>query len=343
MKRLLALAIVALVLAGCQRNTPNPSASALPSPSGSPGAATPGIQSLDALRLEDKTVTLPGKIEDTGAEPMLSVYVVSDERVEQLGIEAYLEAVLAGEMQNDWPMEALKAQAILARTFVLKFISEKESMYPGAMISTDIKEAQAYDPTGVNERIQDAIAQTRGIVMVHEGEFPFAWFHAHAGGLTELAKPGLEYEADEPGYTQITESPESDKAPEDAKSWTASFSKAEVLAAIKAAGASVSSLSNLSVAEHGDSGRAITLSVNNGEATVSAPSLRLALDSTKLRSTLLSSIKVEGDTVTFAGKGYGHGVGMSQWGAYGMAEDGKTAAEIVAHYFKDIHLEKLWN
>ena len=113
-----------------------------------------------------------------------------------------LPAVLAGEMAGDWPLEALKAQAILARTFVLQFVSQKESMYDGADISTDIKEAQAYDAAGVNARIREAVKETRGEVRNAGGELPYAWVHAHSGGLTARAKEGLDYEKAEPSYTQ---------------------------------------------------------------------------------------------------------------------------------------------
>ena len=75
---------------------------------------------------------------------------------------------------------------------------------------------------------------------------------------------------------------------------------------------------------------------------VPAADLRIALGSTKMRSTLLSSLKAEKGRVSMAGKGYGHGVGMSQWGAYGMAESGKSAVDIVKHYFKDVTVETLW-
>ena len=61
-----------------------------------------------------------------------------------------------------------------------------------------------------------------------------------------------------------------------------------------------------------------------------------------MRSTLITSLRVENGKVMIAGKGYGHGVGMSQWGAYGMAEQGKTAEEIVKHYFKDVSVVKIW-
>ncbi|MDR1262319.1 MAG: SpoIID/LytB domain-containing protein, partial [Oscillospiraceae bacterium] len=117
-------------------------------------------------------------------EPVISVYVKESESVEKTPIEDYIAGVLAGEMRNDWPMEALKAQAILARTFALRFMTEKESKYEGADVSTDIEEAQAYDKSGVNERIQQAIDETRGMVLVSGGEFPYAWFHAHSGGKT---------------------------------------------------------------------------------------------------------------------------------------------------------------
>ena len=75
------------------------------------------------------------------SNPTLKVYDVKQKRIIEMPLEEYLEGVLAGEMPNDWPAEALKAQAILARTFVCKFIDEKKSKYDGADISTDIKEA----------------------------------------------------------------------------------------------------------------------------------------------------------------------------------------------------------
>ena len=74
--------------------------------------------------------------------------------------------------------------------------------------------------------------------------------------------------------------------------------------------------------ERGESGRALTLSVDGSQ--VSAPELRLALGSTVMRSTLLTELSSDGQTVHMAGKGYGHGVGMSQWGAYALAMDGLT-------------------
>ena len=273
--------------------------------------------------------------------PLLKVYQVDEEETKEMDLETYLLGVVAGEMKNDWPLEALKAQAILARTFVLKFCTEKQSKYQTADISTDIEEAQAYDATGVNERVEQAVAETRGMVLSYHGELPYAWFHAHSGGATERAVEGLNYEYAEPDYTKVTQGRESAQAPEDTRQWKAAYTEQEIIEALKTIGVKdIEQISSLEIGKKGESGRAVTFRVN-GE-NVSAPELRLALDSTKLRSTLITDIDVEDGRVVFSGKGYGHGVGMPQWGAYGMAEEGKTAEEIVRYYFNDVTVEKLW-
>ena len=290
----------------------------------------------------DQKPPLPEKLAvNEDGVPLLRVYQVDEEETKDMDIETYLLGVVAGEMKNDWPLEALKAQAILARTFVLKFCTEKESKYHGADISTDIEEAQAYDATGINERVEQAVSETRGMVLSYHGELPYAWFHAHSGGATERAVEGLNYEKDEPGYTKVVQGRDSAQAPEDAREWQAEFSEQEMIAALKKIGVKdIEHITSLEIGKKGESGRAVTLRVN-GES-VSAPELRLALDSTKLRSTLITDIDVQDGKAVFSGKGYGHGVGMPQWGAYGMAEEGRTAEEIVRYYFNDVTVEKLW-
>lgn len=287
---------------------------------------------------------------DENGVPTFSVYVVEDEKVENVDVESYVEGVLAGEMKNDWPLEALKAQAILARTFVLKFVDEKESRYEGADISTDIEEAQAYNAGAVNDRIKQAVSETKGLVLSAGGELPYAWFHAHSGGVTERAKAGLGWDREEPPYTEVTRSNEPESVADgkdaqelkDAQAWEASFSADEFAAACQKQGVSpkIGSGTKLAIDERGESGRAVTIGVDG--QPVRATDLRIALGSTKMRSTLLTSLKVENGKVLMAGKGYGHGVGMSQWGAYGMAEEGKTAEEIVKHYFQGVEVVKIW-
>ena len=320
-----------LCLSGCAAGSSGGDKPALPQPEQTAGRA-PGKSAAQLV---------PERLEkNESGVPMLKVYDVKNEKLETLSVEDYLPAVLAGEMAGDWPLEALKAQAILARTFVLQFVSQKESMYDGADISTDIKEAQAYDAAGVNARIREAVKETRGEELNAGGELPYAWFHAHSGGLTARAKEGLDYEKAEPGYTQCVKGMENDEAPAEAAHWQASFSMDEVMAAAKASGVTVDKVESIAIGQRGESGRAKTLLISG--KSVSAPAFRIAIGSTKMRSCLLESLRVEDGQVQMSGKGYGHGVGMSQWGAYAMAKEGRTAEEIVTHYFNGVSIDQAW-
>ena len=325
---------LALLASGCVASGAQTDDPALPQPENTPANQSGGSGTSAKDMIPERL-----SVNESGV-PMLKVYVVKSEKIEEMSVEDYLPAVLAGEMAGNWPLEALKAQAILARTFVMQFVSQKKSRYEGADISTDIEEAQAYDASGVNERIREAVSSTRGMVLNAGGEFPYAWFHAHSGGLTARAKEGLDYEKDEPGYTQCVKGMEDDDAPADTAHWEAAFTAEEVLAAAKDAGASVSELTSIAVGQRGESGRATTLMISGKE--VSAPAFRIAIGSTKMRSCLLESLRIEDGEVKMAGKGYGHGVGMSQWGAYAMAKQGSDAEEIVMHYFRGVTLDQAW-
>lgn len=285
---------------------------------------------------------IPRKLEkaESAGMPSLTVYDTQRETASEMDIETYVEGVVAGEMKNDWPLEALKAQAILARTFTLKFCEDKTSKYKGADISTDVTEAQAYDAKSVNDRVRQAVRETRGMAMAWKGEYPYAWFHAHSGGMTELPTVSLDFDREDPAYLKPVESQESDDAPESVKAWTAKFTRDQVAKACADAGRKVKTVEAVEIGEKGESGRAKTLKINGED--ISAASFRIAIGANKLKSTLIDSVEIEGDSVTFTGRGFGHGVGMSQWGAYAMAEQGQRAEDIIRHYFQDVSIVKLW-
>lgn len=286
---------------------------------------------------------IPEKI-NQGAEkePILTVYDIQDNTTKQMKLEEYVAGVVAGEMENNWPVEALAAQAILARTYVLDFIAEKGgSKYGNAHISTDFEEAQAWNPPKINDNIRKAVEITRGEVVTYNGKYVKAWFHSHAGGMTATAKEGLNYKDKEPPYIKVVKSPDADAGPSGKKTWSASFSKEELSSVLKnKMGVNPDPIDTVMVAKRGPSGRASLLKV--GKVTVSAPELRIALGSMDMRSTLLTSFRVEGDKVIMSGKGFGHGVGLSQWGAHVMAKQGKKHVEIINHYFKNVDIVKLW-
>ena len=279
-----------------------------------------------------------------GQEPRLSVYIKEEGKIKDMAFEEYIAGVVGGEIKNYWPQESIKAQAIIARTFVLKFIEEKGgSKYKGAHISTDIEEAQAWNMEAVNDNIRKAVKATRGDVIVYEGGLAYTWFHSNAGGKTANAVEGLNFKEGNPPYIRTVKSPDgydNIEIPADQRKWIVKFSKSEVLAALNKIGSPVKNFSNVTIGKRGDSGRAMTIRFDQTDAN--APDLRIALDSMKMKSTLLDNVRFDGKWVSFEGRGYGHGVGMSQWGAHNMAKQGKKAKEIIRHYYNNIQVANMW-
>ena len=270
--------------------------------------------------------------------PTINVYNTSNEKIEEMDIESYLLGVVAGEMYNDFNIEALKAQAILARTYAIDFINTKESKYEGADISNDITEAQAYSKDSINDRIREAISETRGKVITKDGKLIKAWFHANSGGITTVASNGLNYKEDE-NFTKCINSPEDE---ENSKNYTFGviFKKTEILEVMRALNKSTSNISTFEIGKKDESGRAKTFIIGGEE--VDSNEFRLKIGSTKLKSTLITNISVYSSTVYIEGRGYGHGVGMSQWGANIMADEGKNAEDIIKYYFKDVEIETIY-
>lgn len=286
--------------------------------------------------------TPPQKQAVQGTEPTITVYMHETGEKKSMKMEDYIAGVVAGEMKSDWPVAALAAQAIIARTFTLQAIDEKGGVPArGTQASTDIKEFQAYNAKDVNENVKKAVEMTRGMVITYQGKPAQTWFHASAGGITATAKEGLDYKKAEPPYIQSVQSPD-DLAPDDVKNWTASFTKQQVMDVLAKQGKNVNRIDSIEIGEKGPSGRA-TMLVINKNISVSGPEMRIGLGSTELKSMLLDKVAVEGDKVVFTGKGYGHGVGMSQWGANKLATMGKKPEEIIGQYFKGVTLEKRWN
>jgi len=284
----------------------------------------------------------PQKQVAQGNEPDIMVFMHETNEKKTMKMEEYIAGVVAGEMKADWPVEALAAQAILARTFTVQAMEEKGGVPTrGTQASTDIKEFQAYNAKAVSDNVKKAIEMTRGMVVTYQGKPIHAWFHASAGGITATAKEGLAFKDDEPPYIQSVQSPD-DLAPADVQNWTASFTKKEVMDVLTKLGKTVPSIESVEIGKKGPSGRTTTMMINKN-VEVSAPELRVAIGSTKLKSMLLDKVEVSGDAVIFTGKGYGHGVGMSQWGANKMATMGQKPEDIIGQYFKDVTIEKRWN
>jgi len=292
---------------------------------------------------EEQRVQIPGEIsQGEGIEPQLRLYIAEQGSIVTLDFEEYIAGVVAAEMDPNWHIEALAAQAIKARTFTLQKIAEQGTLpNRNAHASSDIQEFQAYDASRINENVRDAVQKTRGEVAVYQGEFVRSWFHAYCGGITATPSAGLNFQGDEPPYLQPVENPCFDFVDEDQQFWSASFSKAQVRSAAQnIANEDPGDFNSIEIASE-ENGRATIFRIGNVE--VSAPELRLALGSTEMRSTWVETPSISGNQVKFSGRGYGHGVGLCQWGANAWAEEGRSAEAIVESFFPGVNIQKIWD
>lgn len=276
-------------------------------------------------------------------EPTISLYDNKTGQKKNIKIEEYVQGVVAAEMDTKWPVNALAAQAILARTFTMENIkSGRVKQLHGTDVSTSVEEFQAYDPSKINDNVRQAVEMTRGEVVKYGDNFIRAWFSACDGGVSATAEEGLAFTKEPTPYVKggvqdgclaITE-------PKN-KAWEARIPLDQVRTAVQnKTGKDPGSITSATIEKKGPSGRAEQIKLGN--ATIGGPALRLALGSEKVRSTLLSDVRVEGGQLVITGKGFGHGVGMCQWGARLMAEQGKSPEDIVKFYFKDIDIQRQW-
>ncbi|MFQ5696847.1 MAG: SpoIID/LytB domain-containing protein [Myxococcota bacterium] len=259
----------------------------------------------------------------------LRVRVRTETGIVSIPLEVYVERVVAAETYADWPAEALKAQAVVARSYVLH---EKARNAGGSYDVVDSVRSQRYRATPVPATIRAAVAATRGWMLTHEGRPILAAFHASAGGRTASA---AEVWGEAVSYLRGVPSPD-DGAPD--FFWSFEIARADLVAALTARGFQARIDGEFGVLERGPSGRVRTLRL--GGAPVEGRTLRRILGGRALRSTLFE-LRVEGDRIQFLGSGSGHGVGLSQWGTRALAQRGKSYREILAHYYPGTHLVRV--
>lgn len=278
------------------------------------------------------------------SEPTISLYDNETGQKKQIKLEEYLVGVVAAEMEPSWPTNALAAQAILARTFTMENIeSGRVRKLHGTDVSTSVEESQAYDPSRITENVRQAVQKTRGEVITHNGRYIKAWFSASNGGKTASAAEGLAYFKTPTPYIKanVNDPASVENTLPEIRQWTATIPGAKVQEAVRSiSGKDPGPLTSAAIAKKGPSGRTLQIKINN--AVVGGPAFRLAAGSTEIRSMFLTNVSVQGGNLVLTGKGFGHGVGMSQWGAKNMADQGTSPEDIVRFYFKDIRIEKLY-
>ncbi|EGO64582.1 SpoIID/LytB domain-containing protein [Acetonema longum] len=271
-------------------------------------------------------------------EPVVKVAYVQKSRIESMPLEKYLEGVIAQEMEPHWPLEALKAQAVVARTLSLSAMEAGTiRRLRNADVSTSKDELQAYAPEKVNAAVRQAVRETRGQVLLYAGSLVNAIYSSCNGQIGATREESFPREIEHPTpYFQPVKDNCFEYAPENIRSWTVKVPGREVAAAVGYSG----DPANIKILEKGPSGR--ILYIGAGNQKVYGAEFRKSIGYERLKSTLITDMSYAGGMFTFKGLGWGNGVGLCQWGAYTDAKQGKKAAEILKHYYQGVEIKKLW-
>ncbi len=255
--------------------------------------------------------------------------------VEQMALEDYVVCVLLAEMPSDFDTEALKAQAVAARTYTLKR-QQAGDKHKNAAVCTRSSCCQAYCPQEdflvsgeTKEALQkmiDAVHSTEGQVLTYDGKLIEATYFSCSGGRTEAA---VEVWGSEVAYLQAVDSPGEENATHYVDTVTFSLQEFSEKLGVTLSGNWLGQIT------YTDGGSVDTIAIGGKEFTGTALRQKLGLRSTAFVITSL------GDRVTITTKGFGHRVGMSQYGAEAMAVQGKDYKEILAHYYPGTALESI--
>lgn len=270
----------------------------------------------------------------------VTLTIQDGDTTEQMTLERYLTGVVRGEMPASFEMEALRAQAAAERSYVYyQLAAGRKDAHPGADFCTDHTCCSAYlsetaarekwggDFAPWNTRVEQAVSDTDGQVVLYNGRPILAVFHSSSAGRTAAA--GDVWSGDLP-YLVSVDSPEGEETVPNYYStvtFTAAEAKEKLLAAHPELKLSGTPDRWFGAAAENGSGRVETVSV--GGTDIEGTELRRIFG---LRSACFT-VAADSESVTFRVTGYGHGVGMSQYGANQLAREGKTWQEILEWYY----------
>lgn len=259
------------------------------------------------------------------------------QKIEKIEIEEYVTGVVAGEMSISFHIEALKAQAVAARSYVLKRLDyNKNKEYDvvdgvsnQVFLDNEYLKQRWKDKYNENiYKLKKAVLETSLEYIAYDGKIADALFFSTSNGFTENSEEIFSFETP---YLRSVESVWDEKTSpvfNDQKN----FSKDDFFSLL---GIKKSNEIKVEVLKKSSTGRVLNLKINNIEMEGSEVATKLGLRSNDFE------IINEGNNIKIKTNGYGHGVGMSQYGALGMANEGYLYDEILKHYYKGITIEKI--
>lgn len=280
----------------------------------------------------------------------VKVYLEEKKQVSEVDLEEYVKGVVSSEMPGEFEVEALKAQAVAARTYALsrmeKFNQSGQPDHPKAPLCDTIH-CQVYRSKADLEtikssewmskywrKISQAVEDTNGLVMTYNGKLvDQPLFHSSSGGKTENSEDV--FSAWVP-YLRSVDSPYEQNAPHNNEKVEVTVNEMATQLKKRYTGYSInkSTVKDIQIMARSSGGRVERVRI--GKLTITGRDIREILN---LRSANFK-VQISGNKIIFTTIGYGHGVGMSQWGANGMAQNGSNYKEILKHYYQGIEIKK---
>ncbi|MCI0468605.1 MAG: SpoIID/LytB domain-containing protein [Nitrospirae bacterium] len=248
--------------------------------------------------------------------------------INEIPLELYIRGVVASEIGENWDVEAVKAQAVTARTYAVYQKNVASNPIGYHLTSTILH--QVYKGNVYNENIERAVNSTKDEILTYKGEPIIAYYHSTSADMTEdpIDAFGKSYPYLKPVKIGCDLSPYC--------IWEKRIQVSELEGASK-----ISGIRRIAVNSYTATKRAWYLRIDAGSEIhyVIAKDLRRNLGWDKLPSTMLTSITRDGDYFIFQGKGYGHGVGMCQWCAFEMARAGLKYKEILSRFYTGTEIQ----
>ncbi len=259
--------------------------------------------------------------------------------IDELPLEQYLYGVIKGEIDPRWPPEAVKAQAVAARTLAVERIAQAQAGMTGYDLAATT-DAQVYlGVRGEDPAATAAVDATRGWLVTYGGRPIFAAYHANSGGHTEDSENVWGT-----AYPYLRGVPDPYALTAERLSWTATLPLEDVARALARGGVPVGSVDSVEPGRVTPWGRAITVRVRGRDGSVAevpANRFRLLVGPGVVRSTMFTTSR-RGPDAIFTGRGSGHGVGLDQWGARAMAAQGADYQQILHYYYTGVSIEQIY-
>ena len=260
------------------------------------------------------------------------------EVINQLPVEEYLYGVIKWEISPTWLLSVLKAQAIVARTYALKKVKDASAKNQKFYLTNTVDD-QVYEGVEAEDpRTTEAVNLTRGEVLTYQGELINAYYHCCCGGYT--ADPRDVWGG---GFPYLKAKPDEFCKGSPYYRWELKIKVEEVAKILRENGYSVGKIYRIRPGSRDEGGRVreICVEYRGGKRYIKGTELRRLIGPDRLKSTLFT-VKRWADYFIFTGRGWGHGVGMCQWGAKEMAERGYNTREILQFYYPGTRIEKIY-